>query len=217
MRMRKKRHAAERTAACREFLIEDREAVKADPHSPFENKGELRLEIGCGKGAFAVGTALKNPDINLYAMEMVTDVLVLALEKAKAAEPKITNLRFISGRAETLEEYFPEHSLSAIYLNFSDPWPKKGYAKRRLTHRNKLEVYRRLLVPNGRIIMKTDNVGLFDFSLEELRECGFEIIYETRDLHASDRAENNVMTEYEKNFSEKGVKINCLEAVCRRA
>ena len=98
--------------------------------------------------------------------------------------------------------------MSRIYLNFSDPWPKKGYYKRRLTYRGFLEIYKKLLAPGGEIILKTDNEGLFDFSLDEFTVSGFELSGLTRDLHASEFAADNIMTEYEKNFSEKGFKIH---------
>ena len=101
----------------------------------------------------------------------------------------------------------PAHSVDCLYLNFSDPWPKSGHAKRRLTHRGFLEIYRKLLVPNGMLKFKTDNVGLFDFSLEEFEAAGLEIVWQTRDLHATEKNADNVMTEYEKNFSEKGFSI----------
>ncbi|MBR5601399.1 MAG: tRNA (guanosine(46)-N7)-methyltransferase TrmB, partial [Clostridia bacterium] len=117
------------------------------------------------------------------------------------------NLRFIIGNAEHLPEWLPAHSLSCIYLNFSDPWPKSGYKKRRLTHRGFLEKYRELLVPGGMLKFKTDNHDLFFFSLEEFEACGLEIVWKTEDLHASELAASNVMTEYEANFSSKGMPI----------
>jgi tRNA (guanine-N7-)-methyltransferase len=142
-------------------------------------------------------------------MERVRDVCCIALEKAMACkESRPDNLRFIIGNADNLEEWFPEKCLDGIYLNFSDPWPKAGHAKRRLTHRNYLAKYKKLLKDGGLLIFKTDNVGLFDFSLEEFAEFGLKTEWMTRDLHNSDRAEGNVMTEYEKNFSEKGFTIN---------
>ena len=98
-------------------------------------------------------------------------------------------------------------------MNFSDPWPKKGHAKRRLTHRGFLESYRKVLKEGGRLVLKTDNVGLFDFSLEEFEACGLNMVWHTRDLHNSERAEANVMTEYEKNFSEKGFTICSAEVI----
>ena len=210
MRMRKKKHGEERILACADLLIEDPSALKDDPAAPFADKGKkLCLEIGCGKGNFAVGTAAKDTDCNLIAMERVRDVCCLALEKAMACkESRPDNLRFIIGDADNLEEWFPEHSVDRLYLNFSDPWPKSGHAKRRLTHRNYLARYKKILKDGGLLIFKTDNVGLFDFSLEEFAEFGLKVEWMTRDLHNSERAEGNVMTEYEKNFSEKGFTIN---------
>ena len=210
MRMRKKKHGEERILACAELLIQDPSILKDDPKAPFADKEKkLCLEIGCGKGSFAVGTTAAQPDINLIAMERVRDVCCLALEKAMACKgERPDNLRFIIGDADNLEEWFPEHCLDVLYLNFSDPWPKAGHAKRRLTHRNYLAKYKKLLKEGGLLIFKTDNVGLFDFSLEEFAEFGLKIEWMTRDLHNSERAEGNVMTEYEKNFSEKGFTIN---------
>lgn len=210
MRMRKKKHGEERIRACADLLIADPTVLKADPMSPFPDRNKkLCLEIGCGKGNFAVGTAAKNTDCNLIAMERARDVCCLALEKAMAQkEARPDNLRFIIGDADELEEWFPEHCIDVLYLNFSDPWPKSGHAKRRLTHRNYLAKYKKLLKEGGLLIFKTDNVGLFDFSLEEFAEFGLNVEWMTRDLHNSDRAEENVMTEYEKNFSEKGFTIN---------
>lgn len=211
MRMRKKKHGDERIAACSELLIENPAELMADPSSPFPCKDKrLCLEIGCGKGNFATGTAAKNQGDNLIAMEKVRDVCCIALEKAMACRDTrpSDNLRFIIGNADNLVEWFPPHSVDCIYLNFSDPWPKAGHAKRRLTHKNYLERYKKILKVGGQLIFKTDNVGLFDFSLEEFAEFGLEIEWQTRDLHHSERAEENIMTEYEKNFSEKGFTIN---------
>ncbi len=210
MRMRKKKHGGERIQACAELLIEEPNILLADVSAPFSDKTKpICLEIGCGKGNFAVGMAEKHPECNFIAMEKVPDVCCAALEKAMASRDRRTdNLRFIIGNADNLSEWFPENSLDIIYLNFSDPWPKAGHAKRRLTHRIFLERYKRILKPNGRLIFKTDNVGLFDFSLESFAEFGCTVEWMTRDLHNSERAADNVMTEYEKNFSEKGFTIN---------
>ena len=160
MRMRKKKHGEERILACAELLISDPAVLKDDPKIPFSDKEkELCLEIGCGKGNFAVGMAEKNPHCNFIAMERVRDVCCIALEKAMACkETRPDNLRFIIGDADNLDEWFPEHSVDRLYLNFSDPWPKAGHAKRRLTHKNYLARYKRLLKQGGLLIFKTDNV-----------------------------------------------------------
>ncbi len=208
MRMRRKKHGAERIAACAELLIETPQIPAIEPNTYFTQARPVSLEIGCGKGDFAVGMAAKHPDRNWIAMERVPDVACLALEKAmQKKETRPDNLRFLIGDARNLVEWFPAHSLDCIYLNFSDPWPKKGYAKRRLTHVGFLELYRKVLRPGGTLIFKTDNVGLFDFSLEQFEEFGLMIDWQTRDLHATEKAADNVMTEYERNFSEKGQAI----------
>lgn len=211
MRARKKKHGAERIAACAALLITDPGILREDPCAVFPQKQPLHLEIGCGKGSFACGMAALHPDIDLVAMERVPDVACLALEKAvRCADTRPDNLRFLIGNAKDLTEYFPPHSIDCIYLNFSDPWPKAGHAKRRLTHRLFLESYRTLLKPGGILRLKTDNAGLFDFSLAEFEACGLSISDLTRDLHQSPLNEGNVMTEYEKSFSEKGFPIHAV-------
>ena len=209
MRMRKKKHGAERIEACAELRIADPSEMLSGFDQIFENGSPVHMEIGCGKGNFACGMAKKNPNVNFVAVERVADVCCIALEKAKASanERESDNLRFLIGDAKILAENVKPHSLDCIYLNFSDPWPKKGHAKRRLTHRSFLEIYRSLLKDDGLLRLKTDNVGLFDFSLEEFEAVGATVVWQTRDLHASERAADNVMTEYEKNFSEKGFSI----------
>jgi len=209
MRMRKKKHGAERIAACSELLIENIEILKDGFDGIFPESHPVHMEIGCGKGNFASGMAAKHQDVNFVAVEKVSDVCCIALEKAKARteERPNDNLRFIIGDAKNLAENVKPHSLDCIYLNFSDPWPKSGHAKRRLTHREFLEIYKNLLKPGGILKLKTDNVGLFDFSLEEFEAFGAEILWHTRDLHSTPENADNVMTEYEKNFSDKGTPI----------
>lgn len=210
MRMRRKKHGAERIDACKEILIpiptpDENGVAGIDPQAFFSENRPLHLEIGCGKGDFAVGMAAKYPAYNWIAMERVPDVACLALEKAMAAkETRNNNLRFMIGDARNLAEWFPEGSVDCLYLNFSDPWPKKGYAKRRLTHEGFLNLYRKVLRPGGLLRLKTDNEGLFDFSLEQFAACGLTVEWQTRDLHNSEKNADNVMTEYERNFSEKG-------------
>ena len=197
MRMRKKKHGAERISACSEYFI---------PEGTEINDFPIELEIGCGKGSFISGMSKRYPEKKFIAMERVSDVILLAAERIKSEE--INNVKFIIGDARNLKEYFPAASVERLYLNFSDPWPKKGYAKRRLTHRGFLELYKEILVPNGEIVFKTDNIGLFEFSLEEFTAAGFKLRELTYDLHNSEYNDNNIVTEYEKNFSEKGFKIN---------
>lgn len=209
MRMRKKKHGAERIEACGELRIAEPSVMLEGFENIFGNNAPVHMEIGCGKGNFACGMAKANPDVNFVAVERVADVCCIALEKAKksADERQNDNLRFMIGDARTLAECVKPHSLECIYLNFSDPWPKKGHAKRRLTHSTFLAIYKELLTEDGMLKLKTDNVGLFDFSLEEFEAFGAKIIWQTRDLHASEKNADNIMTEYEKNFSEKGFNI----------
>jgi len=218
MRMRKKKHGAERIAACSELLIENIEVLKDGFGDVFAEERPVHMEIGCGKGNFACGMAAKYPDINFVAMEKVADVCCVALEKAKARgeERPSDNLRFIIGDARTLAENVKPHSIDCIYLNFSDPWPKSGHAKRRLTYRSFLEIYKSLLKDGGMLKLKTDNVGLFDFSLEEFGEFGMDVVWQTRDLHSEPENADNVMTEYEKNFSDKGTPICSAHAIFKK-
>lgn len=219
MRMRKKKNGAARIAACSDLLISDVEGLKEDPQYAFPEKRPLYIEIGCGKGNFACGIAAVHHEANFIAMEKVPDVACLALEKAKARadeRPTPDNLRFIIGDAKNLSEWFPDSCADRLYLNFSDPWPKAGHAKRRLTYRAFLELYRKILKDGGELILKTDNVGLFDFSLEEFEACGLELVWMTRDLHNSEYNVGNVMTEYEANFSSQGYPICSAKVIFRK-
>ncbi len=213
MRMRKKKNGSERLAACAEFLLKDIKEPMVDPASAMGMSGvPVYLEIGAGKGGFAVGMAKANPECAYFAMERVTDCVVLAAELAKETKAERgDNLRFITDTADNLLHIFAPHTVDAIFLNFSDPWPKKGYAKRRLTHRKYLALYMNLLKDGGIIRFKTDNVPLFDFSLEEIEAIGLPLDKLTRDLHNSEWNEGNIMTEYETAFSSQGISINMLE------
>lgn len=207
MRMRKKKNGTARIEACLEYLYKTKEEI-----DDLRAQGRLpcRLEIGCGKGDFAVVASERYKDEPYIAMELISDVALCAMEKAKAA--KCDNLHFIIGNASKLNEYFEKGDVRVLYLNFSDPWPKKGHAKRRLTYRGFLEIYKSVLADDGVICFKTDNAGLFDFSLEEFEAAGFELSSVTRDLHNSKYNSDNIITEYERNFSEKGFSIHRLEA-----
>ncbi len=210
MRMRKKKNGEQRITNCSQFLAPEKDEIKNDPCLPFENSAPVCLEIGCGKGGFVTQLAKRERELNFYAMEKVRDCMVIALEKAQAADEGdiIKNLRFIIDDADNLCEYFSDGAISRIYLNFSDPWHKKGHAKRRLTHVSRLNMYKKLLCDGGEIRFKTDNDALFEFSIEQFAEADFEIVWQTRDLHNSEYNEGNIMTEYERAFSEKGKNIN---------
>lgn len=192
------------------------EAVANSPfciHTPTEHKGiwkslfsndhPLHIEIGMGKGQFIMSLAKEHPDINYIGIERYTSVLLRALQKMEL-EP-LDNLKFLCIDAATLPDIFAAGEVDKIYLNFSDPWPKDRHAKRRLTSRTFLERYNAILAPEGHIEFKTDNRGLFDFSLEEIPQAGWKIDAYTFDLH-HDNAMNqgNIMTEYEEKFSSLG-------------
>ena len=200
MRMRKKKHADERLERCSEYLTDKPEADGDKP---------VFLEVGAGKGGFACGMCKMHPEAQYFAMERVTDCVVLAAERAKSEG--VENLKFIIDTADNLTSLFTPGTVDRLFLNFSDPWSKKGYAKRRLTHRRYLAVYFNLLKDGGVLRFKTDNVGLFDFSLEEIEAMGLKCRIVTRDLHNSEYMHGNVVTEYEANFSSQGVSINMLE------
>lgn len=203
MRMRKKKNGVARLDACSDYLVTSHEDL-------FIKNRPLDLEIGCGKGLFACESSKVDPDRSFVAVELSTDALIIALERAKREE--IKNLRFINANASDLTSYFDAGSVDCVYLNFSDPWHKSRHYKRRLTYRSFLEIYGKLLADNGKLCFKTDNRALFDFSVSEFFECGWRIEDLTYDLHNSSFAKDNVVTEYEKNFSEKGFKINRLVA-----
>ena len=211
MRMRKKKHCAERLERCESLWIKQAEDYKGKWSEIFGNDNPIHIEIGCGKGQFITTMAQKNPDVNYIAIDVVPDVLVIALEKATAAE--IPNVRFIIADANKLEEYFEPQEISRIYLNFSDPWKKNKQAKRRLTHKNFLDIYKRLLKNGDFIYFKTDNKALFEFSLNSFAQENFKMQNITFDLHNS-KFEGNVMTEYETRFSEQGLPV-CRQ-LCRQ-
>ena len=213
MRVKKKKHGAERLEACGKIVIKDLRAEGNTSQQLFGNDNPIRIEIGCGKGDFIVGTAAKEPDVNFLALEKVSDVLMLAAEKVKKSE--LSNIRVCCVDDKELAEIFPGGSIDRIYLNFSDPWPKSRHEKRRLTYRTFLEIYKRILKPDGAVYFKTDNRGLFDFSLEEFKEFGMRLEKLTFDLHNSEYMEGNVMTEYERRFSGMGVSINRVEGYFR--
>lgn len=222
MRMRRKKNLDERLAACRPVMLymQCQNEHANDPLSEeffvgsektFGNSNSIYLEIGCGKGGFAVEFAKQNPDINLIAVEKTPNVLVTGAEAEMALQ--LPNLRFCMGQAEYLDHMFHEHTVDRLFLNFSCPFPKKQYANHRLTHARFLEIYRRVLKENAEIHQKTDNMHFFEFSIEQFSQCGFPLKNISLDLHNSG-FEGNIVTEYEKRFSDLGQPIYRLEAVC---
>ena len=213
MRMRPKKNRDKRMQRVEHLFVVTDENGVVNMDSSFENEGELFLEIGCGKGAFITGLAEQYPDKRLLAVELVQDVLMMAMEKA---EREGKSIRFLNANAENIADIIPHGSVSRLYLNFSDPWPKKRNAKRRLTSPLFLEKYKKILAPEGKIFFKTDNKGLFDYSLESFVENGYEVSDVCFDLHGDPVfSADNIKTEYEVNFSSKGFLINRLVAKVR--
>ncbi|MBO7336842.1 MAG: tRNA (guanosine(46)-N7)-methyltransferase TrmB [Lachnospiraceae bacterium] len=194
------------------FVIHDATEHKGNWNNIFGNDKPLHVEIGMGKGRFITTLAKQNPDVNYLGIERYSSVLVRAIEKREAEEEPVSNLFFLCEDAENITDMFGEDEVGRIYLNFSDPWPKARHAKRRLTSKEYLVKYDRILDRDGRIVFKTDNRDLFDFSVEEMQENGWTLETVTYDLHKSELAPTNVMTEYEEKFSALGNKICCLIA-----
>ena len=169
----------------------------------------LHVEIGVGKGDFLTELAARNPNVNYVGLEAQQGVLYFAARKAAARQ--LSNVRLLVFDAAHLTELFAPAEVDRIYLNFSDPWPKKRHAKRRLTSELFLERYRAVLKEGGELHFKTDNMGLFDYSLETMAAEGWQLSRVTHDLHALGEADN-IMTEYERKFSVRGAKIGRLVA-----
>lgn len=209
LRPRKKPNLIPRLEACQELLLEGKEPGEIRKAFP-EVSVPLHMEIGCGKGGFICEKAKQMPETNFLAMEREANVIISALEMAR--ETGIANLRFILGDADDLlKQLIRPGEIACLYINFCDPWPKKRHAKRRLTHRSRLTQYRELLAPEGELHFKTDNQGLYEFSLEEFQAV-FPPYFTTCDLHNSEYAEGNIMTEYERRFSDLGQPIYSIRA-----
>ncbi len=211
MRLKNVKGAAEKVETSG-FVIHDAAGHKGNWNKIFGNGNPLHVEIGMGKGRFITTLAKQNPDVNYLGIERYSSVLVRAIEKREAEEEPVGNLFFLCEDAENIMDMFGEGEVGRIYLNFSDPWPKARHAKRRLTSKEYLVKYDRILDRDGRIVFKTDNRDLFDFSVEEMQENGWTLETVTYDLHKSELAPANVMTEYEEKFSALGNKICCLIA-----
>lgn len=174
----------------------------------FDNDNSIYIEIGMGKGNFIIENAKRYPNINFIGIEKYDSVIVRAIQKSNELE--LNNLKIIRMDARRLGEVF-DKEIDTIYLNFSDPWPKDRHSKRRLTSPVFLSIYDKIFKGRERIIMKTDNIPLFNYSLDSLREYGYKIVSETNDLNCLD--ENNIMTEYEEKFYKLGTKINRFEGI----
>lgn len=206
MRLRNVKGARD-TIAASEYVAFDEDNMDPDQlkgkwKEKFGNNNPIRIEIGMGKGQFIMEMARRNPEINFVGIEKFSSVLVRGIEKQQVEQ--LTNLLFVRMDAENIEKVFDKNEVDYIFLNFSDPWPKDRHAKRRLTSVNFLNRYINILSETGGVTFKTDNRPLFDFSLEQVEEADWILDNYTFDLHHSEYVEGNIMTEYEKKFSEMG-------------
>jgi len=200
LRLRKKPHTDEKLKLFEDFVtVGEVQPIKKD------SERELFVELGTGMGDFITKIAEKNPQINFIGLEVEKTCVLAAARKVR--EKNLNNVRLIVFDVNNITELFGEHEVDRLYINFCDPWPKKRHAKRRLTHERFLEMYRKILKTGGEIFFKTDNRGLFDFSLEQFAAAGLEVRDVTNDLHANEPPEN-IRTEYENKFSAAGVPIN---------
>ena len=198
---------ADDVIAANEFVIKNPKEYKGKWNTIFQNENPIHIEIGMGKGQFIMELAKQNPDINYIGVERYSSVLLRALQKHE--ETELTNLYFLCIDAATVEEIFEQGEIAKIYQNFSDPWPKDRHSKRRLTSKEFLARYDKILTKDGKLEFKTDNRALFEFSLEETKEAGWCIEKHTFDLHGDEEMNRgNIMTEYEEKFSSMGNPIH---------
>jgi len=202
---------ADDAIAIHSYVVQNAKENQNKWNEVFENTNPIQIEIGMGKGQFILSLAKNNPNINYIGIERYSSVLVRGLERLELEEFRnLANIKFLCIDARELPEIFGVGEIDKIYLNFSDPWPKARHARRRLTSKEFLKRYETILKASGNIEFKTDNRGLFDFSLEEVKEIhswGVEEV--TFDLHHDvNMNQNNIMTEYEEKFSSMGNPIH---------
>ncbi len=209
MRVRHKPWAADKLAKYPDFVITDAIEWQGKWNKYFGNDHPIHIEVGTGKGQFLVGMALQHPEINFVGIEQQPSIAVMALDRI--LEAGITNVKLLNTDGGLLSDYFSEGEIDRVYLNFSDPWPKNRHEKRRLTYKSFLETYQTILKSGGEVHFKTDNQGLFEYSLASFSQFGMTLKQVWLDLHKSD-FEGNVKTIYEEKFSERGQPIYRSEA-----
>lgn len=196
-------------AAYPQYVILNPEECKGNWATIFGNNHPIHIEVGSGKGRFITGMAARHPEINYIGIDIQMTVLSYALDRV--VEAGLPNVKLLRVDGSSLTKYFSKAEIDRLYLNFSDPWPKKRHEKRRLTYKQFLDTYKEILPEKGEIHFKTDNRGLFEYSLVSFSQYGMTLNGVWLDLHASDMADN-VMTEYEEKFSNKGQVIYRVEA-----
>ena len=209
MRVRNRKGSTELLEAHPQYVILNPADAKGRWQEIFGNDHPIHVEVGSGKGAFVSGMAKANPEINYIGIDIQKSVLSYALDKVLATD--VPNIKLLWVDGSDLTDYFEEGEIDRLYLNFSDPWPKKRHEKRRLTYQSFLATYQQILPENGEIHFKTDNRGLFEYSLVSFSQYGMKLKGVWLDLHASD-FEDNVLTEYEQKFANKGQVIYRVEA-----
>lgn len=220
MRMRRKSRLDERIEGCDKHLLfsefkgfyskdEQEKYTLTDYRKVFGNENPVWLDLGCGKGGFALETAKLNPEINIIGVEKISNVIIEGLERAMVENPE--NCAFLNCGIENLRYHIPENSVSRIFLNFSCPYPKNTYKNRRLTYYRYLELYKKLLTKGGDIRLKTDNADFFTYSLQSFSENGFKLRNISLCYKRGDE-KDDVETEYEKLFRSKGMNIYRVEA-----
>ena len=209
MRVRNRKGATELLEAHPQYVILNPADAKGRWQEIFGNDHPIHVEVGSGKGAFVSGMAKANPDINYIGIDIQKSVLSYALDKVLATD--VPNIKLLWVDGSDLTDYFEDGEIERLYLNYSDPWPKKRHEKRRLTYQSFLATYQQILPENGEIHFKTDNRGLFEYSLVSFSQYGMKLKGVWLDLHASD-FEDNVLTEYEQKFANKGQVIYRVEA-----
>ena len=208
MRVRRKPWAAGEIAQ-NSHMIHDPASFRGHWKDAFGNDNPIYLEIGCGKGQFLSGNSLRYPDVNFIGIERDETVIATAARRLSESQK---NLRLVNANVVDLLDFFTPGEIDRLYINFCDPWPRKKWAKRRLSHRLFLGKYAELLGEHGEIFFKTDNRLLFEFSLNEFCATDWRLSKITLDLHHSEWAEDNITTEYEEKFSSMGMPIYRLEA-----
>lgn len=212
MRLRYKPWAKDYMQAQEHVFITNPEQLKGSWKTEFGNDNPLFIEVGSGKGQFVLGMAQQFPDANFIAIELFESVAVSIVQKL--VETPMSNVRVLTVDAKQLVDYFEAGEVDRVYLNFSDPWPKTRHAKRRLTYKTFLATYEAILPRGGEIHFKTDNRGLFEYSLESMSQYGMYFTDISLDLHANEPIDN-VRTEYEERFSAMGQPIYRMEAAFR--